>query len=104
MAQRVYSTQFIKANVVASYPYSVPEGYTALISCIDVYIGIVTDGGNFTASTDDGKIFWSQGYDAGGEQNSRWRGKVVLTEGEELNITAGDVFSCYASGDLFLNP
>ena len=103
-AQRVYSTQFVYASDGSSYSFNCPEGYTLLLSCIDVYIGIVTDGGNFTAYYDGEHVFWSQGYDVPGEQNSRWRGKIVLTYGHYFEVQAGDVFSCLASGDLFLNP
>jgi len=102
--QPVYSTQFIAASDGSSYVYNCPEGFVALISCIDVYIGIVTDGGNFTAYYDGAHVFWSQGYDPPGEQNSKWRGKIVLTYGHYLEIQAGDTFSCCASGDLLRQP
>ena len=104
MAQRVYSTQFIAGNAASEYTYTVPAGYTALISCIDVYVGIVTEGGNFTAYYDGRDVFWSQGYAAPGEQNSRWRGKIVVPEGLYVEVTAGGTFACCVSGDLFLNP
>jgi hypothetical protein len=104
VAQRVYSTQFIAANDSGSYVYVCPDGYTALVSCVDVYIGIVTEGGNFTLEHEASVVAWSQGYDVPGEQYSAWRGKIVLLAGHAIAITAGDTFACSASGDLFLNP
>ena len=67
-------------------------------------MGIVLDGGNFTGYLNGAHVFWSQGYDEPGEQNSRWRGKVVLQAGEAFQVTGSDTFSCVACGDLFLNP
>ena len=49
-------------------------------------------------------MFWSQGYSVPGEQDSTWRGKLVLTYGHYLEVQAGGTFSCMAAGDLFLNP
>lgn len=100
MAQRVYSTRFIGANDSDEYGYTCPDGFVALLSCIDVYIGIVLDGGNFTGYLNGEVVFWSQGYDAPGEQNSIWRGKLVLTAGETFQVTCSDTFACVANGDL----
>ena len=110
MPRNVYSTEFIRDGSSDSYTYTCPEGYVALISCIDVYVGIVTDGGNFTAYSQDtgpsdAVVLWSQGFDVPGEQNSRWRGKLVLTAGQSLLVQAdGATFACHASGDLLSLP
>jgi hypothetical protein len=105
----VYSTQFIRANDSDVYYYTCPEGYVALVSCVDCYIGIVTEGGNFTgysgdADEESSPIFWSQGYDVPGEQYSAWRGKIILTAGGALAFTAGGTFACNVSGDLLTVP
>jgi hypothetical protein len=100
---RVYSTRFICDNSTNIYSYTCPDGYTALVSTIDVYVGIVLSGGNFTAYVNGAVVFWSQGFDAPGEQNSAWRGKVVLKEGDTFQVTCSDTFACTACGDLLVN-
>jgi hypothetical protein len=105
VARNVYSTQFIRSNPGSDFEYTCPEGFVALISTIDVYIGIVTDGGNFTAIAGSlDTVFWSQGYSVPGEQYSAWRGKCVLTPGESLSVYAGDDFACSVAGDLLTLP
>jgi hypothetical protein len=105
MAQPVYSTQFVRGNTAEEYVYECPAGFVALITCIDAYIGIVGGGGNFTAAAgSEVTVFWSQGYDAPGEQYSKWRGKQVLTAGERIYFSSGDVFACSVSGDLLSAP
>jgi hypothetical protein len=101
-APRVYSTRFIGDNSTDLYSYTCPDGFVALISAIDVYVGIVTTGGNFTGYLNGAVVFWSQGFDAPGEQNSIWRGKLVLTAGESFQVTCSDTFACIANGDLLL--
>jgi hypothetical protein len=101
-APRVYSTRFIGADDSNLYSYTCPDGFVALLSTIDVYVGIVLAGGNFTGYLNGEVVFWSQGFDAPGEQNSSWRGKVVLTAGESFQVTCSDTFACVACGDLLL--
>jgi hypothetical protein len=105
VAQPVYSTQFVRGNTEAEYVYTCPPGYVALVSCIDVYVGIVGSGGNFTAAAGSSiTVFWSQGYDAPGEQYSAWRGKHVLVAGESLYVSGDAEFACSVSGDLLSAP
>lgn len=105
----VYSTQFIFGSGLDSYTYVCPAGYVALVTCIDTYVGLTTGSGNFTAALYNPALprtakFWSQGYTLPGEENARWRGKIVLTEGERLVVSAEDVHDCCASGDLLTLP
>lgn len=105
MARNVYSTEFIRNNAGSEYVYACPEGFVALISTIDVYIGIVTDGGNFTAAAGSlVTVFWSQGYSVPGEQYSAWRGKCVLQPGESLYVSGDGEFACSVAGDLLTLP
>lgn len=105
----VYSTQFICGDGMSEYDYTCPEGYVALVSCID----ITTD----TSVTGDGSVyagleqvagatalFWSATYE-GGYFYVKWRGKIILSPGDVLGVIAfGDNFSCSVSGDLLSLP
>ena len=104
MAQAVYSKQFVLDSGDSAYGYECPAGFVALVTCIDVYVGIVLVDGNFTLSTDADTVVWSQGYDSPGEQYSKWRGKLVLTAGQSFDMRASDVFSCSVAGDLLTAP
>ena len=98
----VYSTQFVASNGATSYTYVCPEGYVALVSCIDTYVGLVDAGGNFTGIGGGDQVFWSSGFDAPGDSNGRWRGKQVLTAGQSVTVTCDFEFACSVSGDLLL--
>ena len=105
----VYSTQFICGDSAAEYDYTCPDGYVALVSCIDV----VTDSGVEGAGTiiaglaqlgGSSGYVWTATY-FGPLVYVKFRGKIILTPGDYIAVVSfGDNFSCSASGDLLSLP
>lgn len=106
MARNVYSTRFIGGKGASSYSYTVPDGYVALFSCMDVHIGSTTAGGNLVTSILSGLILGYQTYLPIAPVDLTYRGKIVLYQGEELVVfsDSSDDFDCQFSGDLLTLP
>jgi hypothetical protein len=99
----IYSVRFLAVHdqpAVLPAVYTVPAGHTAVVRCLDAYLGSALSARQIFAAGSAGQIFWEASL-AINEQGWRpWRGRQVLLEGESLTMFATDVWDLSASGYL----
>jgi hypothetical protein len=98
VAGTVYSVQFISTDNVALNPtYEVPAGYRAILRDLDAWCGgTPTSQGIVMENLSTGALIWYEPFTTE-FQISQWRGRQVIDEGQQVQLTTGAGAPIHAS-------
>jgi hypothetical protein len=102
----VYSTQLGAMAIGASEALFGPwPGYRVIVTDVE-WTNAEVDDETFSYAVDVGtdSIFAGVQWSSGGAPTSQWTGRVVLTDGGQLDLEASANVSCLVSGYLLTLP
>jgi hypothetical protein len=105
MSIPVYSTLFINSpGLVGDAAFLVPDGYIAVVRDIDA-VAFIGAGATLEAGIGGGTVFWAYTWSVVAVVDWRsWRGRVVLSAGQQLVIHTDAAVDVYAGGYLLTAP
>jgi hypothetical protein len=102
----IYSVTFIAApGVTDSVSYTVPDGFTAVVTGVDLYLNGIPATEAFFEGT-AGQAVWATGIGETTNTYQSWRGRMAATEGQTfgVHVTNDQAWDVTVSGYLLTNP
>lgn len=106
MAAPVYTSLLLARSVpgASTTAFLVPAGFRCVVRCIDIFEG--NPGGAIVeAAGNSGVVFWAAGPNLTSTFNVyQWRGRQVVDEGDQFEVSNTLGLNIYATGYLLSLP